>query len=71
MVIVMYFSQWMASTSRSQTSVAHQLAVTRSYVNMILQGRRKPSWEVAARILAITHGEVTANDLVAEFSADD
>ena len=70
MVIVMYFSQWMASTSRSQTSVAHQLAVTRSYVNMILQGRRKPSWEVAARILAITHGEVTANDLIAEFSED-
>jgi len=38
---------------------------------MIAAGKKKPSWTVASRILEITHGEVTANDLIAEFSADD
>jgi len=67
----MYFTHWIRQSSKTQGAIAHQLNVTRSYINMIAAGKKKPSWTVASRILEITHGEVTANDLIAEFSADD
>ena len=67
----MHFKQWIRQSGKTQGAIAHQLNVTRSYINMIAAGKKKPSWTVASRILEITHGEVTANDLIAEFSADD
>tara|TARA_R100001082_G_scaffold78926_2_gene46360 strand:- start:1934 stop:2149 length:216 start_codon:yes stop_codon:yes gene_type:complete len=71
MLTIMYFTQWIARSGKTQGAIAHQLGVTRSYINMIAAGKKKPSWTVASRILEITHGEVTANDLIAEFSVDE
>ncbi len=67
----MQFKQYIRQSGKTQGAIAHQLNVSRSYINMIAAGKKKPSWTVASRILEITHGEVTANDLIAEFSADD
>tara|TARA_R110000824_G_scaffold157544_5_gene330999 strand:- start:593 stop:796 length:204 start_codon:yes stop_codon:yes gene_type:complete len=67
----MHFKQWIRQSGKTQGAIAHQLGVTRSYINMIAAGKKKPSWKIASHILEITHGEVTANDLIAEFSADD
>ncbi len=67
----MQFKQYIRQSGKTQGAIAHQLNVSRSYINMIAAGKNKPSWTVASRILEITPGEVTANDLIAECSADD
>jgi len=67
----MYFTHWIAKSGRTQQAIAHQLGVSRPYVNMLKAGKKRPSWRIASRILEITQGEVTANDLIAEFSVDE
>ena len=67
----MHFKSWIEKNGQTQGQIAHRLGVTRPYISMIAAGKKKPSWSVAARILEITQGEVTANDLIAEFSVDE
>jgi DNA-binding XRE family transcriptional regulator len=66
----MQFTQFIHSCGRTHNDLAQQLGVSRSYVTMLANGQKRPSWQVARRILVIAQGQVTADDLIAEYSGD-
>ena len=71
MVIGMYFTDFIKGCGRTHGDLAAQLGVSRSYVTMLSNGQKRPSWQVARRILVIAQGQVTADDLVAEYGGED
>lgn len=42
------------------------VGLSQAHVNRLRNGKNKPSWEVAARIAAVTKNKVTANDWYTE-----
>jgi DNA-binding XRE family transcriptional regulator len=66
----MNFKTYIDRCGRSQADLAQQLGVTKSYISYISSGKRKPSWSLARRILLIAQGQITADELVAEFGDD-
>ena len=63
----MLFSQYIAQSPRSYESIAAQLGVCRSTINHIMVGRRKPSLRLCRRIVQMSQGRVTADELLYEF----
>ena len=70
-VTVMHFTDYIKGCGRTHNDLATQLGVSRSYVTMLANGQKRPSWQVARRILVIAQGQVTADDLVAEYGGED
>lgn len=63
----MLFTEFVAQSPRSYESIAHQLGVSRSTINHIMTGRRKPSLKLCRRIVQISQGRVTSDELLYEF----
>ncbi len=67
----MNFTVFIKTCGATHNDLAQQLGVSRSYVTMLANGQKRPSWQVARRILVIAQGQVTADDLVAEYGGED
>ena len=67
----MHFTDFIKTCGATHNDLAQQLGVSRSYVTMLANGQKRPSWRVARRILVIAQGQVTADDLVAEYGSND
>jgi|8_EtaG_2_1085327.scaffolds.fasta_scaffold03317_2 DNA-binding XRE family transcriptional regulator len=67
----MNFSHFIKTCGATHNDLAQQLGVSRSYITMLANGQKRPSWQVARRILVIAQGQVTADDLVAEYAGED
>ncbi len=70
-VTIMNFTNYIKTCGATHNDLAQQLGVSRSYVTMLANGQKRPSWRVARRILVIAQGQVTADDLVAEYGEED
>ena len=65
----MLLSEWLKETKRTQTKLAKELGLTRSYMSLLCKdksdpARRLPSAEVAYAIEALSEGKVLAKDLL-------
>ena len=60
----MTLDDWIWANRMNQSKVARELGLTRAYVNKLVHGRAWPSRDLATRILALTHGQVTPNDFL-------
>jgi transcriptional regulator with XRE-family HTH domain len=61
--------EWLKETKRTQTKLAEELGLTRSYVSLLCKpkddpSRRLPSAQVAYAIEALSDGKVLARDLL-------
>lgn len=62
---------FIARSGRTHAELAHQLGVSRSYVTMLSHGTKRPGWCIARRILLMAQGQITADEMVAEFGSED
>ena len=60
----MTIKDYLASRQMSEAKFAQLIGVTRSAVNRWLGGSRKPSLELGARIVRLTDGAVTIEDML-------
>ena len=63
----MGFVEYILRSGRTHDDLARQLGVSRSMVTQIVAGRKRPSLQLCRRVLIATRGQVTADDLIAEF----
>ena len=66
----MQLSEWLSRHGRTQRGAAEELGVAASTLCRILGGERSPSASLMRRIIAMTNGAVTANDLLEIHPAD-
>ena len=66
----MNFKDFISRTSRTHDQLAQQLGCSRATITSIAIGRRKPSLSLCRRILIASGGQVTADELIAEFTDD-
>ena len=66
----MQFKQFISRTERTHGQLAQRLGCSRSTITAIAMGRRKPSLSLCRRILIVSEGQITADDLIAEFGND-
>lgn len=59
----MTLKEWRVAEEKSQDVVSGLLRVTQAYYSKIELGRRSPSLELAARIIRLTKGKVTATEI--------
>jgi transcriptional regulator with XRE-family HTH domain len=60
----MKLSDYLKKEGLSDAEFARQLGVGRSSIGRYAAGKRKPRWEVLARIAKVTRGKVTALDFM-------
>tara|TARA_B100001013_G_scaffold327089_1_gene240014 strand:- start:560 stop:754 length:195 start_codon:yes stop_codon:yes gene_type:complete len=63
----MRFTQW--AEGQTHQAVAVHLNVSRSFITHVLNGSRKPSIHVMRRIRDCSEGQVTADELLDEFTS--
>lgn len=61
---------WRKLKDLTQEELGEKLGVSRWMVNRLETGRRRPSWNLAARINSLTAGKVTANDFASLEAAE-
>ena len=54
----------MKKTKLKQTEIAERVGTHKVYINAILRGRRRPSPDMALRIVEATGGEITVMELL-------
>lgn len=52
----------------TQAQLAQRLNVTRWMVNRLERRERRPSWDLVARIVEVSDGQVTADDFMPDSS---
>ena len=52
----------------TQAQLAARLNVTRWMVNRLERRERRPSWDLVARIVEVSNGQVTADDFMPDSS---
>lgn len=52
----------------TQAQLAQRLNVTRWMVNRLERRERRPSWDLVARIVEVSNGQVTADDFMPDSS---
>jgi DNA-binding XRE family transcriptional regulator len=67
----MNFKDFISRTDRTHDQIAQQLGCSRATITSIAIGRRKPSLSLCRRILIVSGGQVTADELISEFGSDD
>lgn len=60
----MTFDQWRQQNRLSMADLGEALGVTHQHIHLIIKGKRKPSWDLANRIVTYTKGAVTVEDLL-------
>lgn len=58
----MKLADWMAAHGLNDEKVAASAEVDRATISRVRRGVTKPSWDLAARLKAISGGAVTADD---------
>ncbi len=68
----MQFREWMQREGRTHSNVATRLGISRPHVSQLVAvpPKRSPSARIMRRILIIAEGEITADDLVLEYGAE-
>jgi len=68
----MQFREWAAKEGRTHGAVANRLGISRSHVSQLLAlpPKRTPSAKIMCRILMIAEGEITADELIREYGAE-
>jgi transcriptional regulator with XRE-family HTH domain len=60
----MRLADYLSREGISDTEFAAMIGVSRMSVGRYRSGERRPEWDVLARIVEATRGEVTANDFL-------
>ncbi len=63
MMVIMKLSRWQELTGYSNKHIAEMLGKTPSYITYLNQGKRIPSGTLAKKIVEISEGAVTYEDL--------
>jgi hypothetical protein len=58
----MTLEAWMEKHAKNDVWVAAQTGFDRVTISRTRRGKTKPSWALAAKLKALTNGEVTADD---------
>jgi transcriptional regulator with XRE-family HTH domain len=58
----MIFSKWIEIANRTQADIARTLGVSESTVSLILSGDRRPSPELAQKIVQESNGKVSLEE---------
>ena len=66
----MRFVDYILRSERTHKDLARQLGVSRSMITQIVAGTKRPSLQLCRRVLIATQGQVTADDLIDEFTDD-
>jgi len=64
----MYFSHYIEVCGDTHETLARRFGCTRSMITQIRSGKKKPSINMMSRIINATSGDVSADDLIREFS---
>lgn len=62
---VMQLDDWMKENGLSDEQLAERVGSARTTISRIRRGKRRPSWNLAARLKEVTGGKVTLDDLSA------
>lgn len=60
----MTLEKWMAREGVDDETLATKVKSHRITISRIRRGKNKPSWELAAKIKAVTNGRVRADDFL-------
>lgn len=60
----MKIDEWMTSAGLSDDALSELIKVDRATVSRIRRGLNRPSWELAAKLKAVSGGLVTADDFL-------
>ena len=66
----MRFVDYILRSERTHEDLARQLGVSRSMITQIVAGTNRPRLQLCRRVLIATQGQVTADDLIDEFTDD-
>lgn len=66
----MKVKEWIAEKKMTQADLAEWLEVDRSWINQVLNGKRKPSAKIARRIESITNGRIKAVQVMSGAALD-
>tara|TARA_R110000744_G_scaffold19114_2_gene50681 strand:+ start:196 stop:396 length:201 start_codon:yes stop_codon:yes gene_type:complete len=66
----MRFKDYIVQSEHTHDQLALMIGCARVTITQISQGKRRPSLSLCRRILLVAKGQVTADDLIAEFGHD-
>jgi plasmid maintenance system antidote protein VapI len=64
LVMCLYLKEWLEKQQISIATFARKLNISRTYMSLIVNGKRRPTPELAIKIEKETFGEVTKEYLV-------